>query len=182
MVNRIYNTIEQAKKQQIYFFRFKSTPFKNEEALQKVKADVIRLNEETRPTAAIEQHKSPSASGGEGEVDVKKTGFWTHYKIAFQQEPSSDRTDPVEDIKNELRNYLMEPTLDAKHGENIAKYWAVSPYKNLKKVAHRFLCIPPSTVYSERLFSLAGNICDSKRNRLDPEKIKMLVFLNRNIN
>lgn len=40
----------------------------------------------------------------------------------------------------------------------------------------KYLCVPPATVESERLFSTAGQICDSKRNRLDPERVKMLVF------
>ena len=51
----------------------------------------------------------------------------------------------------------------------------------LAKLAHRFLSSPPGSVLSERLFSTAGDIADGKRNRLLPDKVEMLLFLNKNL-
>ena len=51
----------------------------------------------------------------------------------------------------------------------------------LAKLARRFLCAPPGSVPSERLFSTAGDIADGKRNRLLPEKVEMILFLNKNL-
>jgi len=39
---------------------------------------------------------------------------------------------------------------------------------------------PPETVYSERLFPTSGLIVD-KRNKLNSNKLRMLVFLNKNL-
>ena len=51
----------------------------------------------------------------------------------------------------------------------------------LAKLACRFLCAPPGRIPSERLFSSAWDIADSKRNRLLPNKVEMLLFLDKNL-
>lgn len=122
--------------------------------------------------------------GPEVETTQKKKGFWAHYEAAFGQhqgEANATTGDGAKGLEAELNSFLNETTFAPKHGEKIAEYWSLSSYKRVCQVAHKYLCVPPCTVFSERLFSVAGNICDSKRNRLDPDRIKMLVFLNRNL-
>ena len=62
-------------------------------------------------------------------------------------------------------------------------YWKKNEQSNplLAKLARRFLCAPPGSVPSERLFSTAGDIADGKRNRFLPEKVDMLLFLRKNL-
>lgn len=48
-------------------------------------------------------------------------------------------------------------------------------------LAQKYLAPPCTTVPSERLFGTASNIATDKRTRLDPEKVEMLLFLNKNI-
>lgn len=48
-------------------------------------------------------------------------------------------------------------------------------------LATQYLCAPCSSVDSERLFSAVANILDDTRNRLKPDKVKMLVFIKKNI-
>ena len=48
-------------------------------------------------------------------------------------------------------------------------------------VATQYLCVPCSSVDSERLFSAVANILDENRNMLKPDKIQMLGFINKNV-
>ena len=59
--------------------------------------------------------------------------------------------------------------------ENEAKYPRVA------KVAKRHLCVPGTSVPSERVFSTAGDIVSACRNRLSEDNVDKLVFLQKNL-
>lgn len=110
--------------------------------------------------------------------DGHNHGMWEYYSniLPVSAQTHTDLTSPSE----ELETYLNEPLISA--DQNIFEYWkskVVLP--SLQKLAKRFLCLPPATVHSERLFSTAGVIADKRRNRLDPERVRMLIFLNKNL-
>ena len=93
--------------------------------------------------------------------------------------------------------YLKEPNLplytshpDPVNPEKVIKqrndplqYWKTNEHSKpiLSKLARKFLCAPPGSVASERLFSTAADIADGKRNRLLSEKVEMLLFLKKNL-
>ena len=54
-------------------------------------------------------------------------------------------------------------------------------YPNLVKVAIKYLGTPPSSVYSERLFSSAGIVFEERHNKLLPEKGEHLLFTQKNL-
>ena len=47
-------------------------------------------------------------------------------------------------------------------------------------MARKYLGIPPTSAFSERVFSSSENIANEKRTWLGEEKLEMLVFLNKN--
>ena len=53
-------------------------------------------------------------------------------------------------------------------------------FPRLAKLAKRLLCIPATSVPSERLFSTAGMVICQKRSNLLPENANKLIFLNKN--
>lgn len=158
--------------------RFKVTPFKSPNAIKAAKAKIIQemvaLAESDETTTCEPANPTSETSDG-----TKKKGLWSYYKDYFGKQEEED--DSAFACESELAQYLKEKNLDPKDGEKVAHYWANSLCHKLRKVAMKYLCIPPCTVFSERLFSTAGIICDAKRNRLDPERVKILVFLNKNI-
>jgi len=48
-------------------------------------------------------------------------------------------------------------------------------------MVRKYLATPPSSVYSEQIFSTVGNIYAPKRSCLLPVKVEKLLFLNRNM-
>lgn len=84
------------------------------------------------------------------------------------------------DATVEVHTYLGEPNISRM--SNPLDYWELHRhvYPNLYKLAITFLCTPASSVPCERVFSKAGEILSKKRNRLKPNTLEKLVFLNKN--
>jgi len=64
--------------------------------------------------------------------------------------------------------------------ENPMRYWInfASVYPTLSIIAKKYLAIIGTSVPSERLFSRAGNNLTDSRNRLSPDNLQELLFLN----
>ena len=83
--------------------------------------------------------------------------------------------------KNEIEfmHYVSEPA----NREDPLVWWKrMEPvFPNLSKLAKKYLCVPASSVPSERVFSTAGNLINKRRASLAPDNVDMLIFLNKNI-
>ncbi|XP_063215715.1 zinc finger BED domain-containing protein 4-like [Bacillus rossius redtenbacheri] len=153
--------------------RFKHHVFVQDGNVTKAKVFLI---EEARKTICLKQPETESVPQTSSQA-MESHGMWTFYSNIMKTAPSVSHIASVED---EINVYLEEPIQNS--STNVFQYWKENTkYPCLKKLSKKFLCIPPSTVHSERLFSTAGLIVDQKRNRLDPERVKMLVFLNKNL-
>lgn len=118
--------------------------------------------------------ETPSATV---ETQVKENSIWQQYQTMFAQPRGEDS---VYGGEQEFERYFNEPLQPP--STKVLQYWNLHiQYEKLRLLAKKYLCVPPATVFSERLFSTAGLICDKKRNRLDPERVKMLVFLKKNL-
>ena len=100
-----------------------------------------------------------------------------------QNQPDADEsfqitTKQVIDI--EIKMYLENPpdkTIDP------FEWWRnnITRFPKLGLLAQKYLCSPPSSVNSERLFSIGGNIMTARRSRLKPENGEMLMYLAHNL-
>lgn len=66
--------------------------------------------------------------------------------------------------------------------KNILTFWKnqEKSMPKLAKLASKLLCIPITSTPSERNFSIAGIIIDSKRSRLSPDKLNYILFIHNN--
>ena len=78
--------------------------------------------------------------------------------------------------------YLQYPSLDI--DESPLQWWRTEYNKMslLSVAARKYLCICATSVSSERVFSVGGQIVNSRHSRLNPEKVNNLVFLANNHN
>ena len=80
--------------------------------------------------------------------------------------------------KNSKKNFIITQNTDP------LEYWrkhGIHTFPNLAKVARQVLCVPASSISSERLFSEAGTIFDDRRNRLLPKTGEKTLFLHHNM-
>ncbi|XP_041462046.1 zinc finger BED domain-containing protein 4-like [Lytechinus variegatus] len=106
--------------------------------------------------------------------------------ILASTEPDSD-DDIAEDNESlrdvasrELKRYLQKPNIDIRSNqEAVLQYFGENgrEFPNLTQTALSFLACPMSSVTSERMFSLAGNILTKKRCSLDPDNLNKLAVI-----
>lgn len=97
-------------------------------------------------------------------------------------EPENTHTSPEgirDQITRELQRYIAEPTSRI----DCMKWWkTMEPvFPHVAVLARKYLCVPASSVPSERIFSLAGHLVCRRRAALKPENVNMLIFMNKNI-
>lgn len=112
-------------------------------------------------------------------VDKAESVLWQYCDEIIEN--TSSESSASQSIDMILDNYLKEPN-EPRHSSSLIywkKYHTACPI--LSSLALKYLSSPSSTVASERLFSQAGNILTESRNRLSPDRLDMLLFLNRNL-
>ena len=80
---------------------------------------------------------------------------------------------------DQLALYLTETVLDI---PDPLLWWRenASRFPALCEFARKYLCIPATSVPSERIFSESGNIVTAKRSCLQPDTVELLTFLHNN--
>ena len=85
------------------------------------------------------------------------------------------------DMTVEKQQYLQHKNID-RH-EDPLDWWKEnsSHLPHLQMLARKYLCIPGTSVPSERVFSKAGEIVQARRSNLKPKNVDMILFLNKNL-
>ena len=97
-------------------------------------------------------------------------------KSPRKRHSSSDETLEIE--LNVFHKFPLHPKDD-----DPVSWWAINKTSlpKLSSMATKYLSAPPSSVESERLFSVGGNIYTPHRNKLKPEAGEQLMFSNYNL-
>ncbi|XP_071652992.1 E3 SUMO-protein ligase ZBED1-like isoform X2 [Temnothorax longispinosus] len=112
------------------------------------------------------------------EISDKTDDLWSFHYDLLKTKSVNRYQDENDEMPTNLKHYLDQPMID--HKENPIRYWInfASVYPTLTVIAKKFLAIVGTSVPSERLFSRAGNILTDSRNRLSPDHLQHLLFLN----
>ena len=80
-----------------------------------------------------------------------------------------------------MARYMEADLLEVKEDPLI--WWKEHQYEYplLSQLAKRYLCVPGTSVSSERVFSTAGDIITAQRSALLPEHVDQILFLNKNL-
>lgn len=152
--------------------RFKRLHFSNHiacsQAINKIARQIQNLNDIDTPNEEniVLTENATSSSN-----------IWSfHEDLASKTKLAHEKHD---DIPTDLKHYLNQPTIGLT--EDPLHYWYNiynTIYPSLTAIAKQYLPVMATSVPSERLFSKAGNIITEDRNRLTPEHLQHLLFLN----
>nr|CAI5823715.1 unnamed protein product [Callosobruchus analis] len=80
-----------------------------------------------------------------------------------------------------VKHYLSMPNIP--RSSSPLAFWSANKnlLPELSKMHQKYLCIPATSVPSERIFSKTGIITNSRRNRLSNKNLNQVVFLNTNL-
>ena len=87
--------------------------------------------------------------------------------------------EPSEIASSEVDRYHTEAPLPLTC-KNPLTWWEIRATQYIP-MAKKILCIPATSVPSERVFSVAGNIINEKHSRLKPDNVNKLIFLYENM-
>jgi hypothetical protein len=85
--------------------------------------------------------------------------------------------------QEEMGRFKETAPLPITKGANPLNWWREHEceYPLLSQLAKRYLCVPGTSVPSERVFSTAGDIITAQRSTLTPEHLDQILFLNKNL-
>ncbi|XP_059923557.1 E3 SUMO-protein ligase ZBED1-like [Gadus macrocephalus] len=94
---------------------------------------------------------------------------------------ADERKTPSKRAEEEITKYRAEPP--ASLNESPLTWWRSreGELPLLARLAGHYLCVPGTSVASERVFSTAGDIITAKRSCITPEHVNELLFLNKNL-
>ena len=107
--------------------------------------------------------------------------FWNCFEEVATDNMQNDEGVEKSSTAHEIDFYLKTVRLD--RTADPYKWWSANAkqYPSLTKFATIYLSSPGSSVYSERLFSEAGNVYEEKRNSLQPINAEKNVFIHHNL-
>ena len=167
--------------------RFKDRFFNGPEQRQKAKEMLLEELEKVsaNDNAVIEVQDSGEEADTLTEpaskrVNRETTELWKSFQEIIE-ESGSQVDSGATNISSLVDQYLGEPLIEF-HRSNCFSWWKENKprFPQLAKLARIYLAAPPTSVPSERVFSGASNIYDEKRNRLNPEKAEVLLFIQNN--
>ncbi|XP_060558884.1 E3 SUMO-protein ligase ZBED1-like [Ruditapes philippinarum] len=87
----------------------------------------------------------------------------------------------VDQVKEEIDKYMGIDLLDL--NSDPLSWWKNNKwfFPHLAALAQKRLCVPATSVPSERVFSTAGDILSAQRAALSAENVDMLIFLKKNM-
>lgn len=159
-----------------------------------VKSSFLRHLNETRQSSG-----ENSSSTGVGTDALTPTGLddgvWSSYDsilstFARSQQESNLQPGLVSAVHDaEVNLYLKDAILpvfcnvERTKSNDPLEWWNTNAYKypNIAPHVRKYLSCPATSVYSERVFSEAGDVYEAKRNLLIPETAGQLVFLKHNL-
>ena len=165
--------------------RFKCIAFTDDVRSRAKDATVDMMDRNTTiPTPTAPASTSTAADAAAAATPPRAGGIWAKFDRSRAVANSPSDTPDVhrrDSLCRELDSYLQQPAID--RAACPLEWWSQNKlnFPNVARVARDLLCVPATSVPSERLFSKAGDVVTKKRNSLKPGKAEKIIFLMENL-
>jgi hypothetical protein len=156
--------------------RFKKTPFGSEDNAEMTEKWIIdeiykMLNDANVEETVVDANENSAERENNNEISI-----WSHFdqKVAEVKTITTSTTTAIPILS--VRQYLELPHLA--RFQNPFEFWEKNKYMLLYKLHLKYLCIPVTSVPSERIFSKAYQLANVRRNRLSSKQLGQILFLN----
>lgn len=143
----------------------------------------ILENQEKRTISSPQLSVTANENECQTNIDRSEKNLWDCFDEIAESStysiPDCSKSDSI--LHDEIMRYNSEKLLDRKESPLIWWNKKKEIFPKLARYAQMYLCGLASSVYSERLFSEAGNLYEEKSKRLTPEKGEKLIFLHHNL-
>ena len=156
--------------------RLKKLAFSNRNAARQGEQWILQ---EIKDSVSVESTREDNDVSEQISDKSKPPGLWDLFDRKVADSQSTNSVSNRSSI--EIQSYFAEDPLP-RH-EDPLLWWKVneSRFGLLVPIAKKYLCIPGTSVPSERLFSKAGELISIRRNRLKSKNVDMMIFLNKNL-
>ncbi|XP_049533618.1 E3 SUMO-protein ligase ZBED1 [Anopheles darlingi] len=156
--------------------RFKQKGFKNDLDFKQCCAKILDRMESINPISNNDEERDIECNVTDASWATES--IWEEFDTPGNDSEIALNTRNCHQI--EIDNYIAEPL--AYRNDCPLDWWKINKnkYPTLFNLALRTLCIPATSVPCERVFSKAGDIEITKRNRLKSGKLQKILFLKEN--
>ena len=113
--------------------------------------------------------------------DTKPAGLASILEDVIITKTEKGTKTKLDQAKQEMEVYMNTETLNL--GSDPLQWWKDNSWRLplLARLAKEHLCVPATSVPSERVFGTAGDILSAQRASLNADKVDMLIFLKKNM-
>ena len=113
--------------------------------------------------------------------DIKPVGLASFLEDGIITKSEKATKTKLDQAKRKTEVYMNSDMLNLK--QDPLMWWTEYGWRLplLSGLAKERLCVPATSVPSERVFSTAGDILSAKRVAMDSDKVDMLIFLKKNM-
>lgn len=147
---------------------------------------VVKLMDEVKAYGEVLKDSERSSQDGLQPPPKKKGKFSSIFGNGLASSSTSSTNAGTvgasDQFKREFEMYLQYPSLDI--DESPLQWWKLECKRLpiLSIAARKYLCVCATSVTSERVFSIGGQVVNSRRSCLKPHKVNSLIFLAKNFN
>lgn len=144
------------------------------------KAKLVELGEAVEVATPIPQAEEGDVDAPEGDAAPQPVALRPASAMALLLGGQYAAAAPAAaSMDTEVDNFLRD--IPAQLETNPTDWWKINAarFPRLATLARQYLCIPATSVPSERVFSAAGLLVTRLRSRLTPEHVDQLLFLNK---